>query len=244
MFREPKLQSPADLEQASAELVERTKEGGAPDNVTVVVAHVVDADVSSVQPIVAGAAAESPQEAPAGIADSAASRARVAEGRDTAPAPRAAEAPPAGRGHRRTVFVLVGVLVLLVATASAGYAYVRSQFYVGLDGNKVAVFRGVSGNLAGLSLHTVEEKTSLSADTLSEVEQARLADGIVAVDQRDARAIVSRLISSAGCVLVPTPVPTVVTPSARPNPVPRPAVTPSVPATTAPNVTPTPALCP
>ena len=203
-----------DPQDAVDRLVQLALRGGGPDNVTVVVADVVDEDVPSSQPVVAGAAAEAPQEAPPGIADSAASRARVAEGRDTEPAVRTPPVLPTRRGHRRTLLVLVGVLVLLLGTAGAGYAYVRSQYFVGLDGDKVAVFRGVSGEVVGVALHTVQERTTLSADRLSEVERTRLEDGIVAVDERDARAIVTRLMTSASCALTPTLAPT---PAATPT---------------------------
>ena len=238
-----------DPQGAVDRLVQLALRGGGPDNVTVVVADVVDEDVPVAQPVVAGAAAEAPQEAPPGIADSAASRARIAEGRDTAPEVRAAEPPPERRGRRRTVLVLVGVLVVLLATSAAGYAYVRSQYFVGLDSGTVAVFRGVSGNLAGVPLHSVQERTTLRADTLSEVERARLEDGIVAADERDARAIVTRLMTSALCDVAPTPAPAVtvpatpaprVTPTRVPiaSPVPTAAPAASKPATTAPSACP------
>ena len=88
-----------DPQEAVDRLVQLALRGGGPDNVTAIVADVVDADGSGLPPIVAGAAAESPQEAPPGIADSPASRARVAEGRDTAPEVRERPQPaPRSRG--------------------------------------------------------------------------------------------------------------------------------------------------
>ncbi|MCW2501290.1 MAG: serine/threonine protein phosphatase, partial [Frankiales bacterium] len=64
--------------QASVDrLVQLALKGGGPDNVTVIVADVLDQDVPAAVPVVAGAAAEAPQEAPPGVADSPASRARV-----------------------------------------------------------------------------------------------------------------------------------------------------------------------
>jgi protein phosphatase len=198
-------------------LVQLALRGGGPDNVTVIVADVVDEDLPAADPVVAGAAAESPQEAPAGIADSPASRARVAEGRDHEPPARLRPAPAARRGRRSTALVVLGVLLLLIAGAGAGYAYVRAQYFVGLDGNKVAVFRGVSGNVAGLSLHTVEMRTAITADQLSEVERSRVIGGIPAVNYRDALAIATRLVTAAGCAPASTP-----TPTAQPTPAPTP----------------------
>ncbi len=214
----------ADPQESVDLLVQLALRGGGPDNVTVIVADVIDEDLPAITPVVAGAAAEAPQEAPPGIANSAASRARVAEGRDTAPAPRA-PAAPARRARRRTPFVVLGVLVLLVAGSVLGWSYVRSQYYVGLDGDRVAVFRGVPGDLAGLPFHSVSILTSLTKLDLSEIEQARLEDGITAIDERDARAIVQRLLTSTACDAPPTPTPT-------------PAATP------APTATPSPGPCP
>jgi serine/threonine protein phosphatase PrpC len=214
-----------DPQEAVDRLVQLALRGGGPDNVTVVVADIVDADVTSAQPVVAGAAAEAPQEAPPGIADSAASRARVAEGRDIPPPVRVAPAPAARRGHRRTVLVLFGVAIVVLGTAGAGYSYVRSQYFVGLDGDRVAVFRGVSGTVAGISLHSLQERSTLSTDRLSEVERARLQDGIVAVDRHDAEEILMRLITTSACGVTPTPAPTAaptptVTALASPSPAP------------------------
>jgi protein phosphatase len=156
------------------------------------------------------------------VADSAASRARVAEGRDTPP-PVARAAPTESRRGRRTALVLVTLLVLVAAGALATYAYVRSQYYVGLDDDHVVVFRGVKGSVAGVALQSVQERSTLGAERLTDVERSTLEDGIVAHDARDAHAIVQRLISAA-CptpVAVPTPKATV-RPSASPAPAPSP----------------------
>jgi serine/threonine protein phosphatase PrpC len=209
-----------DVQASVDQLVQLALRGGGPDNVTVIVADVVDTDGHGSVPVVAGAAAEAPQEAPAGIADSAASRARVAEGRDTPPAVRTPVAAGPHRNRRRTAVVALGVLVLLLAGAGAGYAYVRTQYYVGVDHDSVAVFRGVSGSVAGVPLHTLESRSVLTTDQLSEVDRSRVEGGIPAVSAADARAIVQRLVTAADCGL-PTPSPS----PAPATPVPTPAAT-------------------
>ncbi|MCW2500338.1 MAG: protein serine/threonine phosphatase, partial [Frankiales bacterium] len=160
-----------------------------------------------------------------------------AEGRDTPPArPSAPPVPTPHRGRRRAVFVGLATLVLVLLGAGAGWTYVRSQYYVGLDGDQVAVFRGVSGSIAGVPLQEVQVRTPLSRDRLSEIEQQRLADGIVAVNQRDAQAIVERLLTAADCsTLAPGP-----TPSAGASP--RPSATPT--ASSAPGPAATASPCP
>jgi protein phosphatase len=109
-----------------------------------------------------------------------------------------------------------------VAGLLATWAYVRTQYYVGLDDGHVVVFRGVRGSVAGVDLQSIEERSTLGADRLTEVERNTLEDGIVANDARDARAIVQRLIEAA----CPTPAP-VVRPTTPVTPTPAPAPAPS-----------------
>jgi protein phosphatase len=234
-----------DPQESVDRLVQLALRGGGPDNVTAIVADVVDSDGKGMPPVVAGAAAESPQEAPPGIADSPASRARVAEGRDAAPAVRgrtsvAPNKPP--NKHGKALAWTLAVLLVLAAGAAAGFVYIRSQYYVGFDANDVVVFRGVEGHLAGLSFSTVADKSTLTRDQLSSLEAERVDDGIPATDEKNARAIVERLIAQTQCNTTPTPSPTVSSlGTARPaaTPRPNPAATPSP--TTAPTTAPTPA---
>ena len=218
-----------DPQAAVDRLVQLALRGGGPDNVTVIVADVVDEDLPLAPAVVAGAAAEAPQEAPAGIADSAASRARVAEGRDTEPPARSPVAAPPGLTRRRVAVVALTLLVLLGAAAGAAYAYVRTQYFVGVDHGNVAVFRGVRGAVAGVPLNSVQKRTALAADRLSEVDQSLLDKGIVARDEHEAGAIVTRLFGSAGCDLTPSPSPT-----PRPTATPTPSTAPPAGATPAP----------
>jgi protein phosphatase len=239
------LQIP-DLQLACDRLVELALRGGGPDNVTVIVADVVDDDeVRHADPVIAGAAAEGPQEIPAGLAHLSASRAQVAEGRTPPPRTRTPE-EPAGPRTRRTALSLLTLMVLLTVGATATALYVRSQFYVGLDAGHVAIFRGVRGSVAGLDLAKVEERSTLAATRLSPVEQQHLEDGIVARGERDARTIVQRLIDDV-CAspsppvtgLLPTAIPTSL-PTAGPSPATSPAPAPG----TTPTPTPAPSPCP
>jgi protein phosphatase len=237
-----------DPQESVDRLVQLALRGGGPDNVTAIVADVVDSDGKGMPPVVAGAAAESPQEAPPGIADSPASRARVAEGRDAAPAvrgrtPVAANKPP--NKHGKALAWTLAVLLVLAAGAAAGFVYVRSQYYVGFDANDVVVFRGVEGHLAGLSFSTVADKSTLTRDQLSSLEAERVDDGIPATDEKNARAIVERLIAQTQCNTTPTPSPTVSSlgtarPAATPRPNPTATASPATAPTTAPTPTPTP----
>jgi cell division protein FtsW (lipid II flippase)/serine/threonine protein phosphatase PrpC len=88
-----------DPQDAVDRLVQLALRGGGPDNVTVIVADVVDEDVPVTPPVVAGAAAEAPQEAPPGIADSPASPRRT--GTAARPPPYRADPARGSRGARR-----------------------------------------------------------------------------------------------------------------------------------------------
>ncbi|WP_269470451.1 PP2C family protein-serine/threonine phosphatase [Streptomyces humicola] len=71
-----------------------------------------------------------------------------------------------GEGHARpkkrrtglkiTLFVLV-VLALLGGGAYGGYQWTQTQYYVGANGDHVAVYRGISQNLLGLNLSSVHQ---------------------------------------------------------------------------------------
>lgn len=225
----------ADPQESCDRLVQLALRGGGPDNVTVIVADVVEGDgARSSAPVVAGAAAAAPQAPPDGVSDTAAGRARTAEGRsdrprDTAPAA-TATGPGEGRNLRRTAVVAALVLGLLAVGAGAGYAYVRSQFYVGVDDDEVAIFRGVSGSVAGVRLATVEERTGLETQRLDGYASSRVEQGIVAEDRADAEQIVERLTGAfPPCdpdAVVPSPAPSIPTPRpplAAPSPVPTPS---------------------
>ena len=213
-----------DPQQSCDRLVQLALRGGGPDNVTVIVADVVDAHGLRPSPaVVAGAAADSPQPPPAGISESSAARARTAEGRDVPPPPRPATDPgaqsrPDGTGSRtRTVLVGLLALGLLLVAAVGGWAYGRSQYYVGIDGDEVAIFRGVRGSVAGVDLSEVSERTDLTTERLDRLALSRVQRGIVARDRTEAEAIVARLEDDN-----PECTPAADVPSTLPTPTPAP----------------------
>ncbi|MBX6391613.1 MAG: serine/threonine-protein phosphatase, partial [Frankia sp.] len=197
-------------------LVELALKGGGPDNITVVVADVVedegeDADTTA---LVAGAAAEKgsvPGAAAARIGpnpegsdgDSAAARAaRIGRRRSRSAGLSAQDfADDQPRGGRRFVFIGVTVVVVLVVIGAAGWAWVRNQYYVGVDNEQVAIFQGV--DFAGLSsVHSRHGPLS----EVPEAFQAEVRRGIPADSLEDAEKIIEeRLLGSA---TRPSPSPT------------------------------------
>ena len=212
----------ADPQESCDRLVQLALRGGGPDNVTVIVADVVDAqDHRAGTPVIAGAAAAAPQAPPEGVAESSAARARTAEGRDVAPPVPSPAAPAvvARRNPRRAALVTALVALLLLAGAGSGYAYVRSQFYVGADADEVTIYRGVDGSVAGIPLSGVEQRTGLSVQRLDAIAAREVDEGIVAEDLPGAEQIVARLVDRFPC------------PSASPTPSPTPSALPSASAT-------------
>ena len=208
-----------DPKSAVDRLVELVLRGGAPDNVTCIVADMVDSgdldggDLDGEDPVVAGAAAaDQPQGEPA-APDSAAVRAAQASRRDPAPGASAADTGAAGaagregggddaaasrpgrrRGRRRRL--AAGLVVLAVAVVGGGWAiryYLRTQYFVGTDSRQVMVYRGVSGSVAGIRLASVQQRPGIPIADLPPVVQQRLRQGIPAKDEADAERITARL---------------------------------------------------
>ena len=236
------LQLP-DPQEAVDRLVQLALKGGGPDNITVIVADALEADTVAGRPVVvAGAASDSPQPPPPDLASSPASRAQVAEGRDVAADPPLAPvATPTRRRALRTVGVL-GVLVLFAVGGLGGFGYIRSQYYVGLDGSDVAVYRGVRGTLAGVHFSSVQEKSTLRVDQLPDLQREQVRDGVVATDLASAHAIVQRLRAQAGCPAdTAAPIPTAASPAqVVTSPTTRPTTRPTTAPTPAPITAPAP----
>jgi serine/threonine protein phosphatase PrpC len=146
-----------DSQACADRLIELALKSGGPDNVTVIVADVVDIDFGEDAPIVGGAAGNGQDQSPP--PDSAASRA----GALTAPPPQQKPpepiAPPpdprAKRRRRFRIFAIVFVVLLLVAGGGvATWIVVNKQYFVGeADDGEIAIFQGVRGSIFGISLN-------------------------------------------------------------------------------------------
>ncbi|ORW89171.1 serine/threonine protein phosphatase [Mycobacterium sp. IEC1808] len=148
------LQIP-DVAESAYRLIELALRGGGPDNVTVVVADVVDYDYGQTQPILAGAVS--------GDDDQLTTLPNTSAGRASAIRPRdevAKRVPPQEepsrrqRWSRRRMAIVVTLMVLLVlAGLGIGRAIIRSNYYVAEYHGMVSILRGIQGSLLGMSLH-------------------------------------------------------------------------------------------
>ena len=141
--------------ESAERLIELALRGGGPDNVTVVVADVVDHDYAGqTQPILAGAVS--------GDADdtvppnTAAGRASVMAPRPPA-AKRVVPEPdplPAPRSRRRSIIAAAVVALIALAALGIGYKIIRSYYYVSAHDDTVAIMRGIQGSILGVPLQT------------------------------------------------------------------------------------------
>lgn len=146
------LQIP-DVAEAAYRLIELALRGGGPDNVTVVVADVVDYDYGQTQPILAGAV--SGDEDQMTLPNTSAGRASAIRPRDesakrVAPQPETTGRP---RWSRRKMFVAVALAVLLVfAGLTVGWWVIQRNYYVAEYSGRVSIVRGIQGTLLGIPL--------------------------------------------------------------------------------------------
>jgi PPM family protein phosphatase len=117
--------------------------------------------------------------------------------KDRAPGPMPASAPtrhPGRRGARKVgtgIGVTLGLLVLGVVGLRL---YLDTQWFVGVSGGRVAIFRGVPAEVGGFELHSVVLETTIPAEDAQSLALYRgLSEGITADDREGADAIVEQI---------------------------------------------------
>ena len=102
---------------------------------------------------------------------------------------------PGSRRVGRKVGIWTGVTLAIVALGVVGLRlYLDTQWYVGVSNGRVAIFRGVPAEVAGLELHSVVVETSIPARQAEALPIYRqLPDGITADDRAGAEAIVESI---------------------------------------------------
>jgi serine/threonine protein phosphatase PrpC len=98
--------------------------------------------------------------------------------------------PRAADGKRRWPAVVAAVLLVLVLAAGVGRWLLSRSYYVGLDERQVVIYQGVPLAVGPLELSWVVERSGLSADEVPSYYATSLAEGITALDRRDARLII------------------------------------------------------
>jgi PPM family protein phosphatase len=188
-------------QRAARELVTVANEQGGPDNITVIVVDAVDETTFAAQEaggdttgdLTAGSATGS---MPAVAGDG------EAPGRRTGRVARAAKDRSLAMHRRLQRFLVAGIVVLVVAALlMAGRSFLLSRYWVGFDGDSVAVFQGVPGNVAGLRFSRLVERSPVTRAQVPVGYVPRLEDGVEADDLADARSIAlcAPQVFSGGC---------------------------------------------
>ncbi|WP_330342872.1 Stp1/IreP family PP2C-type Ser/Thr phosphatase [Streptomyces sp. NBC_00557] len=215
------------------ELIQLALRGGGPDNITVIVADVLDLDTGdtlagqlSDQPVVVGAVAENQHhlhdngimQTPAGRASHLGRRQSGHGGGEFGP-PGSGDTGyiPAGsfgdyadgdftkpRGQRRWLKrSLYGALALAVVGGGlyGGYRWTQTQYYVGAKGEHVALYRGISQNLAWVSLSKVEkDHPEIELKYLPPYQQKQVKNTIAAGGLQQAQAKIEALsVQASAC---------------------------------------------
>jgi serine/threonine protein phosphatase PrpC len=193
-LKDPDPQSTADR------LIELALRSGGPDNITVIVADVVEdgGGLAAMEPVVDGAAGDNIGQRQVDPR-SAAGRAALAD--PPAPPPPSETAqygpPPKRRRPLRTALVVVGVLVVLAAAGIGFYVWALGHWFVGVEGDggahRVAVFRGLDVSVAGIDLYRVDHSTDLAVSDLTPAARSRVSSGITATSAADAQRILAAL---------------------------------------------------
>lgn len=198
-----------DLHTSMERMVEAALTEGGIDNITVVVADVVDSDPDD-RVMVLGAAAE--REIPA-VPPRPDRSERDFGDEDDLVDPMSEEAvepedgddesryEPQAPSRRRLLRPLIGIVALVVVLAgavAAGYAWTRTQFFVGATDDQVAIFQGLPDPVPGFSLSSVYEVQPLALSALPSAYQDQVRSNIEVSDLTAARQTVARLTEAAG----------------------------------------------
>ncbi len=213
------LAAEASTDVAVERLVELALKGGGPDNITAIVADVVEVETKppSAVPVTVGAAAEG----------------AVKHQRPDTPAAKAAALRPARdepdsdeydfaddhRPHRLRRFLLALLVLLLVAGGAYGaYQWSRTQYYVGAQDNNVAIFRGLTQDVGPIRTSTLYRAEDIALKDLPTYQQDQVRADIPTDGLPDAQRLVRQLREQAdACRALATAAPA---PSATPAPSP------------------------
>lgn len=187
----------ADLDACADELVNLALRAGGSDNITVVIADVVETkDLPETSPQVVGAAATDrarPSRGGGGASSRAAALTRPVGADDDAPA------RPARRRRRVLTWAIAVVVVLglLAGLGTLGYRWTQTQYYVGPNNHHVAIYQGIPQRIGPLVLSSVHENTDIALADLPGFVRNRVERTMATNSLPAAEAIVADLRTQA-----------------------------------------------
>jgi protein phosphatase len=202
-----------DPDEVVIALVDLANRAGGPDNITCIVADVLDSATTRVPPsevsVVAGAVSNQSGRQVA-RADTPANRARLLTQPALDDEPPDDEPPDDGgpgdghldgHGHQRrwpiVTTTLVVLLVVIVGGGFAAWSYTQRQYYVGESSGQVVIFRGVNQKVAGISLSSVYSRTGIPIGQVTTDDRQQVLSTITATSLANANKIVSNIRQGA-----------------------------------------------
>jgi serine/threonine protein phosphatase PrpC len=172
------LEESRDPQEAAERLVRAANGAGGVDNITAVVLDVTENGAPT------PARAREATSVPTPVAPLRTS---------VAPPPSKAERPPRPGVRKAVVWSAVALAVAILGLVGLRL-YLDSQWYVGVSEGRVAIFRGVPAEVAGLRLSSVVVETTIPAEEAEALEFYRdLSEGITADDRAGADQIVEQI---------------------------------------------------
>jgi protein phosphatase len=221
-----------DPQDSADRLVELALRAGGPDNVTCIVADVIDVPYGDDAPVLDGAAGGNRgQRDP----DPSSPAARAAAMRPRPELEDTVEDEPV-RPRRRWRFAIVTLLVLAALGGGAYglWTWTQAQYFVGADGEQVGIYRGVNTAIGPVHLYSLADTADMRLSDLVPVAQQGVRDGITAQDRADVDRILANLADQLKPLCTPAP-----TPTPTPTPSPRGTTRPTAGRTATPTPTPT-----
>jgi protein phosphatase len=188
----------ADTDVVVERLVDLALKGGGPDNITAIVADVVEVETKppSAVPVTVGAAAQgvvqrSPGDTPAGKA------AALTPPPEDEQQDEDADHEPRQRRRGRLLVALVLLLLLAVAGGYGAYRWSQTQYYVGAEGSSVAIFRGLTQDVGPVATSELYSDEDIPLSDLPAYQQERVRADIPTAGLTDAHRIVATLREQA-----------------------------------------------
>jgi protein phosphatase len=197
--------------RAAEALIEEALEHGAPDNVTVIVLDIESGEIEDdVPPTIVGSAAAPIELGSAGTERQASRLPSLLFHpiRTSATPPEASFQPESEdylealiredrrRLWRRRLVWLAAIAVLLAGVAIAlvgAYRYTQTKYYVGFDGDRVAIYQGVQSSVGPLGLSHVVELTNIRANELQPYPKSQVEATISKDSLEDAQKVLKTL---------------------------------------------------
>ncbi len=81
----------------------------------------------------------------------------------------------------------ISIIALLVVSLVIAVLFIRSEYYIGINGSTVAIYQGVPSKIAGIPLSNLIDTTTIEVKNLPQSVQDKLALGIRVKDETEAR---------------------------------------------------------